>query len=487
MTDTPQDNVVALRAVPLNTDRFYVPDNAQQIADMFIAAFYTLENGLKSLILYRKIFYAYNGICYKALEDGYIRDRLYNFLSDAYIRGSKGETRYKAKSSNISTIVECVASVVRLDQMTVLPFWRCYTHQPFPAERSVVFQNGILDMLSGRFIGSTPDLVALDCLDMDYDPNATWEGLEPLVKMCVFEDAIEAFQEAGGLTITKNMVFEKIFYALGPSRSGKGLLMSALRRCVGKGKYVSSTLQSLTKEFGLYSWRNALMATITELRLSRIADIQSALTKMLGVSGRDPMVVEGKRRDEETLDLETRIWIESNEVAGMPDATGAFVARLIIFRFKARQGEEDNNLKAMVAKHGPAFFNWFRAGYLRLMDRGKFIQPSSSRSIILRIRYEGDPMLGFFETRVKRVAGSKVLRAVLQHACEQWFIARKKPYRGVVSVGRKASELGIETYQDSKDGLRYYKDVELRDDEEYSDEGDLDQWAGGEVVDESDA
>ena len=109
----PDNNVVPLRA--LETDHFIVPRNAQQIADMFVRAFYTTDSSLKLLILYRKIYYAYNGSYYAALEDGFIRDRVYNYLADAFTReGDKAPVRFKADRGFVSTVLECIASVTLL-------------------------------------------------------------------------------------------------------------------------------------------------------------------------------------------------------------------------------------------------------------------------------------------------------------------------------------------------------------------------------------
>ena len=440
MTDPiPDDNVVPLRAV--ETDHFLVPRNAQQIADMFVRAFYTTDSGLKLLILYRKIYYAYNGSYYAALEDGFIRDRVYNYLADAFTReGKKPPARFKADRGFISTVLECIASVTRVDQTTIFPFWNGSTEPPFPAERTVVFRNGILDMLSGQLIPSTPEHVSLNCLDGDYDPDATWDKWQDIVRGCLLEDAVEAFQEAGGLTITKDMSFEKIFHPHGPTRSGKGLLMTALRQCVGPYNCVSTTIQALSSRFALDGSRNKLMLSVTELRLSKNVDTQSALTKLLGISGRDPMPVEGKNKAEETLELDVRIWIESNEIAGMPDSTGAFAARLIIFRVKERTGEEDKTLKAQVKQNTPAIFNWFRAGYLRLIRRGKFIQPASSLPVLARIRYDGNPLLEFFETQIVHELGAKVLRGSIFDYCERWHAWNRRKYYGPSWVGREAQK-----------------------------------------------
>ena len=208
------------------------------------------------------------------------------------------------------------------------------------------------------------------------------------------------------------------------------------------------------------------MLSVTELRLSKNVDTQSALTKLLGISGRDPMPVEGKNKAEETLELDVRIWIESNEIVGMPDSTGAFAARLIIFRVKERTGEEDTTLKAQVKQHMPAIFNWFRAGYLRLVQRGKFIQPASSLPVLVRIRYDGNPLLEFFETQIAYEPGVKVLRGSIFDYCERWHTWNRKKYYGPSWVGREAQKHGIGSYQDRRTRLRYYKDIRLKTPEE---------------------
>jgi hypothetical protein len=468
------DPLPALRVVDtdFSPPPLVIPLDPQLLIDAFLQGAQFSEG---RLFLCNNTHHQFNGICHEALEKNVSRDYMYRFLNGVHIPSSKPDGRPRrlvVKKSLVDTMMECLAERIRISWKTDFPHWKRGVVVPFPAERAKVFKNGILDILSGEFISHTSDLVCLDYVDYDYDEAAEWPKWQRLNGMWFGDDSemINTVQQIGGLCQVPDMSYEKIFVFVSDPRLGKGVIIGSIRETVGALKCTSTTIQAMSGRFALENWINKTVAELVEGRIGRNVDAQIVMTKLLGISGRDPMPAEAKHIKEETIQLRTRILASTNEILALSDSSGAFASRLIVVALhnwrRAEVGSEDIGLKAEVMYNRPAIFNYYRKGYLNLIAAGQFKQPSAGLDALLEIRYSNDLMLEFADTQLVFEKGASVLRRDLQNACEQWCQWRRKAYPGPSWVGRRLKGLGrgIEDDQDQSRGEydRYYLNVRVR-------------------------
>ena len=450
-----------------------IPSDPQLLIDAFLQGAQFTEG---KLFLCNNIHHLFNGICHEALEKNVSRDFMYRFLNGIHIPGKADgrPTRLVVKKSLVDTMMECLAERIRIPWKTNFPHWKRGAVAPFPAERAKVFRNGILDILSGKLIPHTSDLVCLDYVDYDYDETAEWSKWHRLNGMWFGDEAemINTVQQIGGLCQVPDMSYEKIFVFVSDPRLGKGVIIGSIRETVGPLKCASTTIQAMSGRFALENWINKTVAELVEGRIGKNFDAQIVMTKLLGISGRDPMPVEAKHIKEETIQLRTRILASTNEILALSDSSGAFASRLIVVvlqnwrRNPIAGGTEDINLKAEVAYNRPAIFNYYRKGYLNLIAEGQFRQPKAGLEALREIRYANDLMLEFADTQLIFEKGASVLRRDLQNACEQWCQWRRRTYPGPSWIGRRLRGLGrgIEDDEDQTKGEydRYYLNVRIR-------------------------
>jgi len=129
------------------------------------------------------------------------------------------------------------------------PAWIGQTHHDL--SNAITVKNGILLPGSRELLVPSPAWFTITTLDTSYAPDATcplWEKFLLDLRLHDIQSR-DTLQEIFGYLLTRDMSQEKIFALLGPPRSGKGTIMSTLRRLLGDDSTASMTLASLTEGF----------------------------------------------------------------------------------------------------------------------------------------------------------------------------------------------------------------------------------------------
>ena len=122
------------------------------------------------------------------------------------------------------------------------------------------------------------------------------------------------------------------------------------------------------------------IALVSDARLGQKSDHAAIAERLLSISGEGST---GDRIDRKFLSawtgrLPTRFLIFTNELPRLADASGALANRFIVLTMQnSFLGNEDPGLTSRLLRELPGILNWAREGYLRLQERGYFVQPQA--------------------------------------------------------------------------------------------------------------
>jgi len=223
--------------------------------------------------------------------------------------------------------------------------------------------------------------------------------------------AVRVLQEAGKPMQCGEIVqraLAKGYWQTKGATPGATLYAAVLRECAAKGPIGKS------------------LAIVSDARF-RGDDISTVAERLLCISGEDPITIDRKYLTAVTLRLPTRFMFLSNDLPQFTDASGALAGRFMVLRLTQNWfGREDLGLEARLTAELPGILLWALQGWVRLHERGRFVQPASSDDVIRELEDLTSPVGAFVRERC--VVGSS-------HSVEAGgLLAAWKEY--CVSVGR---------------------------------------------------
>jgi P4 family phage/plasmid primase-like protien len=305
-----------------------------------------------------------------------------------------------------------------LDQLrakTLLPFGYtppCWVKTPeglsWDPAAVLSCKNGLLylpDFADGEpaLIPATPRLFTPAALDFAFDEHAPppLRWLDFLAELWGDDQqSIDALQEWFGYFLVPDTRQQKMFWIIGPKRSGKGTIARVAVSLIGNHNVCSPTLSSLAGNFGLQNLLGKTLAIISDARLSGRTDQAVVTERLLSITGEDYQDVDRKHKSQVNLKLLTRMMVLSNELPRLHDASGALSSRMIILRTsKSFYGEENINLTEQLLAERPGILLWAIEGWKRLQARGKFLQPTSGAELREQMDDLASPVGAFLKDR----------------------------------------------------------------------------------------
>jgi putative DNA primase/helicase len=341
----------------------------------------TMQDGLPRLRFWRGGWIYWSAAAYAELPPTEARGAVVKHLDQNYV----GLT---------ATITHNVLDVLKAKAMlpgrVEPPAWLGERPGPWPADEVLAAKNGLVhipSLVAGQeyTIPPTPRYFSTAALDYDFRPDAprpeTW--LKFLGDLWPDDPAsIGALQEWMGYLLTPDTRQQKILLVVGPKRSGKGTIARTIRALIGPSNCCGPTLASLAQNFGLQSLLGKSAAIISDARLGGRTDGQVVVERLLSISGEDALTIDRKFQEAATAKLSARLMIFSNELPRLGDSSGALASRFIVLRLtKSFLGHEDHDLGAKLQTELPGVLLWAIAGWQRLRERGRFVQPESGREL----------------------------------------------------------------------------------------------------------
>jgi putative DNA primase/helicase len=462
------------------------PSNDAPDDPHLLAMKYFEEQKNHTLRYWREDFYRWHQGAYQVVSQDDLKCQLAKWLRGYFVRlndleladwkqqaegqekpPKRPETR-KVKEPLLRDVKTAMASLSRLNPNLDAPAWIDLENMPDPREL-VALQNGLLHLPSGELLPTNPEYFNLCASPYDYNAKAgeAGEWLKFLRSIwCNDHESINTLQEWFGYLLTPDTRQQKILFLIGPPRSGKGTILRVLSGLVGEGNIAAPRLSNLEGSFGYAPLQGKSIALVSDFRLSHKADLAAVAETLLSLSGEDRVQVERKFREATSQRLTTRFVLASNEYPRLADASNALVNRLIVLEMtESFLNREDHGLEQRLLQELPAILNWARHGWLRLRNRGHFLQPSSGQSILQEMRDLASPASQFVRERCELNPTSKTYVDDLYRAWCDWCQTQHQSNPGrKVDFGRwfKAAAPQVSIDRDGSGGRkRFYLGVRL--------------------------
>ena len=253
-------------------------------------------------------------------------------------------------------------------------------------------------------IPHTPDFFTTNYKPYTYNENASCPSFVKWVKdiFTVTDELgdtcdeleVRLLQEYFGLLLTSDQSYQKAMILQGQRRSGKSTLQHIVEITVGSHNVCATDLNALGSPFGLYNMVNKAVAIIGDMASSiKGSAMHLAVERIKSITGDDKLYVEGKNKNALSIRLPTRFLIGTNHVNNMPDVSGTLATRFYFLKFRHTYlGREDVRLYDTLREEVQGIFNWALAGYVRLRQRGYFIEPEVSKELRNDFQNVGSPM-----------------------------------------------------------------------------------------------
>lgn len=429
------------------------PGDPLPAARIFLDRRYTRDRS-RTLLHWAGEFYAWNGARYEAADLQSIRGEIYGFLEAAHRPAGKGHSvPFQPTATKVNNVVDALRATSNVSSSMRPPVWVTYTPDCCPAPSEILAcANGLLHLPTGELQAPTPAFFSTTSLDFAYQPDAPEpaEWLKFLRQLWPDDpQSIEALQLLFGYYLTDDTRQQKIGMMVGPKRSGKGTIARVLTGLLGETSVCAPTLASLGSPFGLAPLIGKRVAIIADARLGGRADQQVIAERLLSISGEDSLTVDRKYLEPWTGRLPTRFLVLTNELPRIADASGALASRFMVLMLNnSFIGREDHFLTDRLLLELPAILNWAIAGWRRLRERGRLLQPASAAEAIQELEDLGSPIGAFLRDRCRLGPECEVACSRLFEVWKAWCQANNRDHLGTVQAfGRdlRAAVPGLRT------------------------------------------
>ncbi len=346
---------------------------------------------------------------YKMLSKEALRGELYRYLDGRYyfkeVKGVDEPTRFRPTANKISDVVDALYSYGPISDDP--PHWLVDDPNLPDPVNLIQFKNGILDVNEYISTGNvklyepTPKLFSLTAVPHAFDPDKQslyWtEYLEGIFNG---DNArIRLLQQWFGYNLVPDMSFEKMMFLIGRPRSGKGTVIAAMSAMLGDEQVCSSSLASLSGQFGYESLIGKLAVLLADAKAPRKGSSEMALEKILQITGGDAVGVE--RKYVSTLPqfhLQCRFTIAMNLLPQLPDHAAALEPRLNVLAFpNSYVGCEDRTIKQKMKCIAGDILPWALEGLRDLRESGEFCLPTTSIKVINEFKSMASPVFSFLQ------------------------------------------------------------------------------------------
>lgn len=383
------------------------------LANAYIDREVTDDGGARLLQFWRSDFYMWHKSVYIRQEPEIFRSRILHFLESLKIVVKGKIKKFQPEPRNVKNVIETLQNKCQA-HVEQIPCWLDH-HRP-NAKDIISFRNGLLniaDCISDpRSLPTPPTPLWFDEQVLPYDWKADSrcpQWLTFLGNTIKNETLIALLQEWFGYCLTSDTSHQKLMMMIGPPRCGKGTIIRAMQRLIGKSNYASPPFYSLNERFGLEPLLGKRVACIPDAHLGKGADAVQVLDRLLQISGEDEVTVDRKNRTAvSSARLGVRFTIAANEAPDLPDASGAIIPRLLQIHFdESFAGREDLLLDTRLAPETPGIAAWAIEGLKRLRKVGRFSEPADASHLKNDVLRQSAPIHIFIQDRCELGADLK--------------------------------------------------------------------------------
>jgi putative DNA primase/helicase len=440
------------------------PSFPMQVARAFVEQNF-MEEGQLSLRYWRDGWWHWMKSHWQEVEYSAIKSSLYQFTEKAVFATKDGVAPWAPNRYRIADLLEALQAVCILPESTEQPCWLDGTENGV----IVALANGLLDVERRVLLPHNVRFFNTTAVAFNYDPNAPkpMRWLKFLSEVWPTDEGgdapIEVLGEFFGYVLSGRTDLHKIFLHVGPTRGGKGLMARILTALLGKKNVAGPTLNSFGGDFGLAPLIGKTLAVISDARFGRADSV--VVERLLSISGEDTLTINRKFRDHWTGKLMTRLYIISNELPKLGDASTAIIGRLVVLMStKSWLGNEDVTLERTLLDELPGILNFALDGLQRLVENGNcFTRAPAFDEAIIEMRDLASPVAAFVRQCCEVGANLSIKVDDIYAAYKTWAEPNGHRIMAKETFGRDLLALpqGFRKSRPRKDGDRVWRYVGL--------------------------
>lgn len=265
----------------------------------------------------------------------------------------------------------------------------------------IAFRNGVYNIDTGELLSFSPDMVILNKIDWNYNPDAYNPDIDKtLTRLSCGDQAIKALLcEAIGYCFYRRNELRKAFILTGEKQNGKSTYLSLIASLLGQSNITSLDLAELGQRFKAAELFGKLANIGDDIGDDFISN--PAIFKKV-VSG-DPVNVE--RKGENPFDLKnySKFLFSANNIPRIKDKSGAVISRLVIIPFNARFTKDDPDfdpyIKYKLRTESAMEYLILLGldGLKRVLTRYTFTESDSAEKALQEYEENNNPILLFFK------------------------------------------------------------------------------------------
>ena len=417
-----------------------VSDFPYEIAEQFIKDVHTVD-GVVTLRGGGKEHYMFDGSCYTEVTTTQVTNTLWKYLN---------RKRYQKQRKDGTLAIERYRSTVRSNNDILSaakgwtgvpgnsPTWLQNVEDRPALSNLMAFTNGLFDVAhyedTGKIKMYPPDprLFITNIFPYALDMNARSETWEYVTGSTFGDDPdkVQLIHEWSGLICVYDMSLEKFVIFLGETRSGKGLILTAMQGLLGEGRWGATNFNSLGSDHGLTNLMGKLAAFMGDAKEPAEIHENMALERLLAIVGRDNVLINPKYKAEITWLMNCRFTIACNHLPRLRNSARAVESRAVILDFaNSFWGREDTTLKDRIMKDASEgkLMPYALRGLRDLRANNNiFTLPKSSTMRLAEFSRVTSPTMAFVQECCKIERGNGSCTITAPELFEAWQIWCKK-------------------------------------------------------------
>jgi len=311
---------------------------------------------------------------------------------------------YKGGYANIENkMIKHIPNLNKAKRSEVLAYLEliCNHDNDMSDAEFIAFRNGVYNIVTGELLPFSPDLIILNKIDWNYNPDAYNADVDKVFDRLACNDkSIRALLcEAVGYCFYRRNELRKAFILTGEKQNGKSTYLSLIANLLGRENVTSLDLAELGQRFKSAELFGKLANVGDDIGDDFISN--PAIFKKV-VSG-DPVNVE--RKGENPFDLKnySKFLFSANNIPRIKDKSGAVISRLVIIPFNARFTKDDPDYdpyikyKLRTESAMEYLINLGLEGLKRVLANYGFTESETVEQALTEYEENNNPVLIFFK------------------------------------------------------------------------------------------
>lgn len=367
------------------------PNLLEDPTPLGIAELWLKEKYIQGIYLlfrrHRGCFWEYINGQYRKVDEDILDKQFYDFLQKKYYIEKEAAKPYVPTEFGIRKIKHALLRKAQIlngpnvDEPFIIQ--GCQSKINFDRQKCVVFQNGILNVETGRLTPLSPEFFTTSTLPYEYKEDVDCPLWKKTIREWFNDDSetMTLLQQWFGYNFIATNYLEALMLLFGQPGSGKSTTTKILTELLGPERCSAIEFRDLGYTFGMQQLVGKYAAILSEDQATRQLDNNQVLQMIKRLTGRNRIVIRQKFKDSFTAELFTRLTYECDTLPRFIDNPQALQRRLNILYFPNSFRDSPNVfLKDQLLKEIQGIANWSLEGLQQLIKTDKFVQPKASEA-----------------------------------------------------------------------------------------------------------